>query len=67
MGPLFLGVFEIILGAMLLFSTSDRGPIVYWTATLWALVGGTLIIGSAIYKRIRTRRELKVQQHPGIE
>ena len=63
----FLGLFEIVLGAMLLFSPSDRGPIVYWIATLWALVGGVLIIGSAIYGRFQARRERKDQQRQGIE
>jgi uncharacterized membrane protein HdeD (DUF308 family) len=63
----FLGVFEIVLGATLLLSPLDQGPIVYWTATLWALVGGALIIGGALYNRFLARRERKVQQQPGIE
>jgi uncharacterized membrane protein HdeD (DUF308 family) len=66
-GHFFLGIFEIVLGAMLLFSPLDQGPIVYWTATLWALVSGTLIIGSALYNRFLARRERKEQQQPEIE
>jgi hypothetical protein len=43
---------------MLIISPLDQGPIVYWTATIWALIGGGLIISDAFYQRARVNREL---------
>ncbi len=43
-----LAVFEILLGGLLIYSPLDLRPIVYWTATAWALIGGGLIITDAI-------------------
>jgi uncharacterized membrane protein HdeD (DUF308 family) len=48
-GHLALGVFEMILGAMLLFSPLSLGLWTYAAATIWALVGGATILGSAVY------------------
>jgi len=53
-----LAIFEIVLGLMLIISPLDQGPIVYWTATIWALIGGGLIISDAFYQRARVNREL---------
>jgi uncharacterized membrane protein HdeD (DUF308 family) len=52
-----LAVFEIVLGSLLLISPLERGPIVYWTATVWALVGGAVILGDALNVRARARRQ----------
>jgi len=59
-----LAIFEIILGAMLILSPLDQGPIVYWTATIWALLGGGLIITDALYQRAQVNRERKTQVNP---
>jgi uncharacterized membrane protein HdeD (DUF308 family) len=48
-----LGIFEIVLGAMLFISPLAYGPPVYWTAMIWALVGGGMIIGSAVFDRFK--------------
>jgi hypothetical protein len=34
----------------------DRGPVVYFAATIWALVGGFILIGDAV--RLRRLRQL---------
>jgi len=59
-----LAVFEIILGVMLIISPLEQGSIVYWTATIWALVGGGLIITGALYQRAQVNREKKTQVKP---
>lgn len=54
-----LGVFEVILGAMLLFSPLTHGPLTYLAATIWALVGGMTIIGTAVYDRFKADNQKK--------
>ncbi len=56
-----LGLFEIVLGVILIVEPMGRGPVVYSAASLWALVGGTILIGDAL--RIRRLR----QTHPAPE
>jgi uncharacterized membrane protein HdeD (DUF308 family) len=66
----FLAGFEILGGALLIYSPLDRGPIIYWTATAWALIGGGLIISDAIYRRTRVNQEPaieSIQSQSGIE
>ncbi len=46
-----MGVFEFIMGAMLLLSAFETGSRVYWVATIWALIGGALILSQALYLR----------------
>ena len=53
----FLAVFEIVLGGLLIYSPLDRSPVVYWIATAWALIGGSLIIADAIYSSRNASRE----------
>ena len=50
---IILGLFEIILGLMLVISPLDRGPIVYFAAMVWALVGGFILLGDALNFRRR--------------
>ncbi len=52
-----LAVFEIVLGALLIFSPLEQGPIVYWSATIWALVGGIFIIIYAFIQRAQSKRD----------
>ena len=53
-----LGVFEIVLGIMLVIEPLGRGPVIYFAASVWALVGGAILIGDAVrLRRIRQRRE----------
>lgn len=48
-----LGLFEIVLGLVLILSPLERGPITYWTATIWALIFGGLVLGDILFKRPR--------------
>ena len=59
-----LAVFEIILGGLVIISPLDRSPIIYWTATIWALIGGGLIIYDALYQRAQAKREQKTEAKP---
>ena len=62
-----LAVFEILLGGLLIISPLEQSPIVYWTATIWALIGGGLIITDALYQRAQANREQKTgAKPPGI-
>ena len=47
----FLGIFEIVLGAMLVVEPMGRGPLIYTVASIWALVGGVVLIGNALQIR----------------
>ncbi len=49
---LLLGIFEIILGLLLVIKPLARGPLIYLSASIWALLAGLTLIGDAI----RTRR-----------
>jgi uncharacterized membrane protein HdeD (DUF308 family) len=51
-----LGVFEIVLGSlMVLASPGSTGTAVFWAASIWAFIGGALLIGDALRLR-RNRR-----------
>jgi uncharacterized membrane protein HdeD (DUF308 family) len=50
-----LGVFEFVMGATLLVSAIEPGHVVYWLATVWALIGGALILSQALYLRSQRR------------
>jgi uncharacterized membrane protein HdeD (DUF308 family) len=56
-----LGIFEIALGTMLVVSPLERGPVIYWTLTLWALLGGSIVIATVLIAR---RREKRMDQSP---
>lgn len=43
-----LGLLELLLGVLLLFSPSVDHPFVYWAATVWAFLYGGLYIGTAV-------------------
>ena len=55
-----LGVFEIVLGIMLVIEPLGRGPVVYFAASVWALVGGAILIGDAVRLRQRAKQEAEV-------
>lgn len=42
-----LGVFEVVLGTMLFISPLSYGPVVYWSITLWALLGSVILFREA--------------------
>ena len=52
-----LGLFEVVLGLILILSPLEHGPVIYWMATIWALAFGTLVIGDALAQRGRKSPE----------
>jgi len=50
-----LGILEIGLGAMLLISKTGQDQRVYLVATIWAFVGGILLLLGAIQQRRQTK------------
>jgi uncharacterized membrane protein HdeD (DUF308 family) len=51
-----LGIFEAILGLLLIAAPTERAPLILVAASSWALLGGALLIGDALYMR-RLRAE----------
>lgn len=51
-----MGVFEMGLGVLFLFSQTGRDPIIYLITTIWALIGGSVIIADAIAQRMKAKR-----------
>ena len=56
-----LGAFECFLGVLLISSPLERGPLVYWVATIWSLLFGTLVIGSALHEHFLHKPEAESQ------
>jgi uncharacterized membrane protein HdeD (DUF308 family) len=54
---LLLGIFEIILGALLILSPTDPGRGVFIIASIWAFVGAFMLIGDALRQRAQHRRQ----------
>jgi uncharacterized membrane protein HdeD (DUF308 family) len=54
-----LGLFEMVLGIILVIEPLGRGPVVYFAASVWALVGGAILIGDAV--RLRRLRQAAQQ------
>ena len=46
-----LGLFEIILGVILILEPLERGPVLNLAASIWALVGGFILISGALQQR----------------
>jgi uncharacterized membrane protein HdeD (DUF308 family) len=56
-----LGAFECFLGVLLISSPLERGPMVYWVATIWSLLFGSLVIGSALHEHFSNTPEAESQ------
>lgn len=54
-----MGVFEIILGVMLVISPLGQSEATYWVVTIWSLVFGDLVIGEAIIQWLASREAAK--------
>ena len=55
-GSFLLGFFEMVLGAMLLIAPLERGPVIYLAASVWAFLGGGMLIGDALRVRAQAVR-----------
>ena len=55
-GGFLLGLFEVVLGVMLLIAPLERGPAIYLAASVWAFLGGAMLIGDALRVRAQAMR-----------
>ena len=60
-GSILLGVFEIVLGILLILTTEEISSAVYRLASLWAFVGGFLIMIDAWRLRAKLRQLAETQ------
>ena len=51
-----LGIFEAVLGVLLLLSPTEVGPIAYGAAAVWAFVGASVPLSSALRHRAQMLR-----------
>ncbi len=51
----FLGLFEVIMGGLLIVEPLDPGRIVYLAASIWALIGGFILFGDALRLRAKAK------------
>jgi len=50
-----LGLFEFVLGLALIIEPLDQGLVIYFGASIWAMLGGLILLGDALRLRSRTR------------
>lgn len=64
-GSFLLGLFEVVLGAMLLIAPLERGPAIYLAASVWAFLGGGMLIGDALRVRAQALRASQADDAAG--
>jgi len=52
-----LGLFEVLLGGLVILSPRMNRAIVYWAATAWALIYGVMSLGMAVHGFVQTRQK----------
>ena len=57
---ILLGMMEIALGLLFLLGSLENSRAAYWAAGIWALTGGVILIGEALFLRRRLRDQDKV-------
>ncbi len=65
-----LGLFEIVLGLMLVISPLEHGSVVHFSVSIWALVAGAILIGDAVRLRrlrLKARAGAGARGHPNGE
>jgi uncharacterized membrane protein HdeD (DUF308 family) len=50
-----LGLFEFVLGLALIIEPLDQGLVIYFGASIWAMLGGIILFGDALRLRSRAR------------
>ncbi len=50
-----LGLFEFVLGAALIMEPLDQGLVIYFGASIWAMLGGLILFSDALRQRSRAR------------
>ena|GEM_PF-881211 len=62
-----LGLFEMALGIILVIEPLGRGRLIYTVASIWALVGGAILIGDALrLRRIRQSNQPETGDEAGV-
>lgn len=57
-----LGLFEVVLGLMMILaSPGGGGTLVFWAASIWAFIGGALLVADAVRLR-RNRTDTQLEQ-----
>ncbi|MCJ7658597.1 MAG: DUF308 domain-containing protein [Anaerolineales bacterium] len=51
-----MGLFEFIMGAMLILEPMRQGTLIYLGVSIWAMIGGVILIGDALRLRSRVRK-----------
>ena len=51
-----MGLFELIMGAMLILEPMRQGTLIYLGVSIWAMIGGVILIGDALRLRSRVRK-----------
>lgn len=51
-----LGLFEVVLGGALIMEPLDQGLVIYFGASIWAMLGGLILIVDALRLRSKARR-----------
>jgi len=60
----FMGVFEFIMGGMLILEPMRQGTLIYLGVSIWAIIGGIILIGDALRLRSRVQKTgLRDQSH----
>jgi uncharacterized membrane protein HdeD (DUF308 family) len=50
-----MGFFEFIMGGMLILEPLRQGTLIYIGVSIWAIIGGVILIGDALRLRSRVR------------
>ena len=53
-----LGLLEVLFGGLVILSPQMNQPIVYWAATVWALIYGAMYLGMAVHQIVRSKQEV---------
>lgn len=62
-----LGLFEMVLGLLLVISPLERGQVVYTVVSIWAFAGGATLLGDAVRLRrlrLQARASAGAPRHP---
>lgn len=59
-----MGLFEFIMGGMLILEPMRQGTLIYLGVSIWAIIGGVILIGDALRLRSKVRKtSLREQSH----
>lgn len=60
-GSILLGIFEIILGALLIITAVGFSPIIHLAISIWAFIGGFIILADAYRLRAKLQELTEMQ------